>query len=145
MAGRVKASAPKREEDEGDHRAGGEDGLLVRGVDRVAIARRAQRLELADAALRLRPATVAAATALLGPHEEQKGHAAGEQRGHERRVQPVQEEPAVRDAERELADHVRTRGVIGIDEVVVVALGDEAVALDRDDAVQDDDVQRLQW
>ena len=49
--------------------------------------------------------------------------------------------PAVRDAEASLPTTSAARGVIGIDEVVVVALGDEAIALERDDAVQDDEVQ----
>jgi hypothetical protein len=55
----------------------------------------------------------------------------------------VQDPPAVSDTEGELAEHVRARRTVGIGEVVVVAPGDEAAVLDRLDAMQDDEVQRL--
>jgi hypothetical protein len=131
------------EEDERDHRAGGEDGALVSAVDRLAVTSAGDRAQLARAALIGGPAAIAPTPLTLRAHEEQKPHPAAQQRGHEGRVQPVQDVAAVGDAEGELADHVRARRMVGVGEVVVVAAGREATAVDRDDAVQDDEAQRL--
>src|SRR3712207_6994836 len=45
---------------------------------------------------------------------------------------------AVRDAERQAAEDLVLGGTVLVEPVVVVALGDEAVSLDRHDAVHDD-------
>ena len=146
VAGRANASAPRARKTQSDHGAGGEDGLSC-GPRRAIpswLPAVASRCELTRAARLGRPAAVTAPALLLGAHEAAAAamppHSSAAMNGV---CSQCRTRPPCGDAERELADHVRARGVVGIDEVVVVALEDVAIALDRDDAVQDDDVQRL--
>lgn len=54
---------------------------------------------------------------------------------------PLQPDPALGDVEQLLADYVVDRRLLRVEPGVVVALEDEAVALDGDDAVQDDGLE----
>ena len=125
----------ERQEGHGGHRRRREHRLRVDAEDPARVLHRTGGARLA------RTAAVTAATLVLGAQEQERGQATQEQSGHERGVQPGEDAAAVRDAQRQPADQVGASGPRGIDEVVVVALEDVAIALDGDDAVQDDGAQ----
>ena len=82
------------------------------------------------------------ATRSLGSEDESAEHDREHGKEHDR----LGEQPAVLAAvgypRHQPADEEIRRGVVGIDEVVVVALEREAPVVDRDDAVEHDGVQR---